>query len=231
MEKVLIGKIKKLRQIKPRSSWVSSTKMEILGQEPGFNFFPYLKPALAGLIAVCVLFGPLGYTLVKNSLPGDLLYQVRRIAHKSQAFFVSEAEKPAYQLKLANDRLEDLVKAPAKNLAPTINEFQANIFEAVRDLAYIDATTSDPLAIKKIVEETKKLEENTEKIKSLGVAINEDETEAVYEAVYKATAVYLIEYLEDRTLTEEKEEILAQMKELFEKGEYSGALEIYLINQ
>ena len=170
-EKQLIGKVRKLRQIRPRKDWVSLTKKEILGEEPGFFFFPYFKPAFAGLITIFVLFGVLGYPLVKNSLPGDVLYAVRKAVHQGQAVFISEAEKPAFQLKLANERLEDLTKAPAKNLAPTISEFQANIIEAAKNLAKIDATTSDPVAIKKIVEETRELEENIQKVESLGVVI------------------------------------------------------------
>jgi hypothetical protein len=55
-EKQLIGKIRELRQIQPRKDWVSLTKKEILGEEPGLIFFPYFKPALAGLITVFFLF-------------------------------------------------------------------------------------------------------------------------------------------------------------------------------
>jgi len=41
----------------------------------------------------------------------------------------------------------------------------------------------------------------------------------------------LIEDLEQRSLTEDKEEVLSQMKELFDGEKYSDALELYLINQ
>ncbi|MDD2697038.1 MAG: hypothetical protein PHE52_02680, partial [Candidatus Pacebacteria bacterium] len=137
-EKELIGKLQELRQISPRDNWVNFTKTQILGEEPKFTLFPYLKPAFAGFIAVFVLFIGL-YGVVKNSIPGDLLYSLRRIAHEGQAVFVPESGKTVFQLKLANDRLEDLAKAPAKNLAPTISEFKANISEAAKNLAKIDA--------------------------------------------------------------------------------------------
>ncbi len=227
-EKQLIGKVRKLRQIRPRKDWVSLTKKEILGDEPGFFFFPFFKPAMAGLIAVFVLFGAYGF--VKNSLPGDAFYSVKRAVHQGQAVFISKAEKSAFQLKLANDRLEDLTKAPVKNLAPTISEFQANIAEAAKNLAEIDATTSDPIAIKKIVEETRELEENIEKVESLGVVIGEEGMSEWNKAVKRVTENF-IEDLEETTLTKEKEEILNEMKELFEEGEYSAALELYLINR
>ncbi len=229
-EKQLIGKVRKLRQIRPRKDWVSLTKKDILGEGPGFFFFPYFKPAMAGLITIFVLFGVLGYGLVKNSLPGDVLYAIRKAVHQGQAVFIPEAEKPAFQLKLANDRLEDLTKAPAKNLAPTISEFQANIAEAAKNLVKIDATTSDPVAIKKIIEETRELEENIEKVESLGVVIGQQGMSEWNKAVKRVTE-NLIEDLEETTLTEEKEKILSEMKELFAEGEYSAALELYLINQ
>ncbi len=229
-ENELIGKLRELRQIKPRNSWVSLTKTQILGEEPKFTFFPYLKPAFAGFIAIFVFIGIFSYDLVRNSLPGDLLYSIRKVAHEGQAVFISDEGKPAFQLKLANDRLEDLTKAPVKNLAPTINEFQANISEAAKNLAKIDATTSDPIAIKKIIEETKRLEENRQKVESLGVVIGEEATAELNNALGKITE-NLIEDLENRSLTEEKEEILSQMKELFEEGKYSEVLELYLINQ
>jgi len=228
MEKELIGKLRKLRQIQPNRDWVSLTKTQILGQEPRFTFFPYFKPAFAGLVTVFILLSVFGYGFVKNSLPGDLLYVIKKVAHEGQAIFVSESEKPAFQLKLANQRLEDLTKAPAKNLAPTISEFQANISEAAKTLSKIDATTSNPAVIKKIVAETKKLEENKEKVESLGVVIGG--TEELENALAKVVG-NLIEDLKTRTLTEEKEKILEKMEELFQAGKYSEALELYWINQ
>jgi len=229
-ENELIGKLKELRQIQPQKSWVSLRKSQILPQESvGFSFFPYLRPALAGFLAVFVLMGGL-YLAVKNSVPGEALYTLRKIAHESEAFFVSEQEKPAFQLKLANDRLEDLAKASAKNLAPTISEFQANIAEAAKGLAKMDATTSDPVVMKKIVEATKKIEENKQKVESLGVVIDESETAELNNILGKIVE-NLIKDLEERILTEEKAEILSQIKELFQAKNYSEALEVYLLNQ
>lgn len=233
-DKFLIAKLQELRQIKPKKDWASFTKTQILGREPGFALFPYFnirfefKPAFAGLIAVFILFTGFGYTLVKHSIPGDSLYAIRKTYHETRVFFVSQEEKPAFQLKLANDRLEDLAKAPVKNLAPTIIEFQANISEAVRNLAQIEASASSSAAIKKIVEETRKIEENKQRVESLGVVV--EGTEELENALGKIVE-NLIKDLEERTLDEERAEILVQMKELFEEKKYSEALETYLINQ
>lgn len=223
-EEQLIGRVRELSQIKPKKDWVVFTKREVLGVEPGFSFFPYLKPAFAGFIAVCLLFGAFG--LVKNSLPGDFLYSVKKIVHEGREVITPVQEKPAFQLKLANNRLEDLTRVSVKNLAPTISEFQANISAAAENLAKIDATTSDPIVTQQIVEQTKKIKENEEKVKILGMVIEGEETENFDKAVTK----YLIKDLESRTLTEEKEIILKEAKELFEEEKYSEALELLLIN-
>lgn len=236
----LVKKIQELKKIRPRKDWVVLTKSQILGEnvKVRLSHFTYrdsisiirnlfsLKPALAGFFVVFILFGVLGFA--KNSLPGDPLYIIRKVAHFSQAILTPEAEKPAYQLKLANDRLEDLTKASVKNLAPTINEFQASISQATKELSRFDATTSSPTLIKKIVEETKKLKENKEKVEFLGVVI--EGTEELDNALGKMVGD-LIGDLEKRTLTEEKEALLLKMKELFEEGKYSEALELYLVNQ
>jgi hypothetical protein len=113
-------------------------------------------------------------------------------------------------------------------LAQTINEFQASISEAVKELAKIDATTSSATAMKQILAETKKLEENKKKVELLGMILGG--TEELDNALMKVTGD-LIGDLETRTLTEAKEEILNQMKGLFEEGKYSDALELYLTNQ
>ena len=68
------------------------------------------------------------------------------------------------------------------------------------------------------------------KIESLGVVIGEEGTQELDNAL-KNVVQLLIEDLEKRTLSEEKEEILGKMKELFEAGKYSETLELYLINQ
>ena len=221
--KELVGQLKKLRQIEPQKNWASLTKTQIMGVEPKFVLFPHFKPAFAGLIAVFILFGFFGYGFVRDAIPGDLLYVVKKVANQGQAIFVSEQEKPVFQLKLANDRLEDLTKASARNLAPTIFEFRANIFEAARDLVKMDTTTSDSMVMKQIIEETKKLEENKQKVESLGLILGEDSTNELDNA-YKILSEREIRNLDNNTLTEDQEKLLEEAKEFFEKGDYLDAL-------
>ncbi len=236
-EKELFTNLRKLRHIKPSQNWVNLTKNQILHLPEEKSaltftstferiFFPIFKPALAGFFVVFVLFGLFG--IVKNAMPGDALYIIRRVAHVGENILTSEADKPALQLRLANDRLEDLTKVSARNLAPTISEFQANVSEAAKEISRIDATTSSPTVIRKIVAGTKKLKENQQKAESLGVVIGG--TEELDNALEKI-AGNLIEDLQSRTLTEANEEVLAKMKGFFSQEKYSEVLELYLINQ
>jgi len=102
----LVKKIQGLKQIQPDKDWIVSTKTQILGEEPKVLFFPYFKPVFAGLIVFVMLFGSFGFA--QNSLPGDLLYPLKKVTERGQAIFVSEEEKPGFQLKLTNERLEEL---------------------------------------------------------------------------------------------------------------------------
>ena len=229
-EDQFIKELKELKRIKPKKDWVSLTKKEILGEDRGFSFFPLPRTVFAGLVVVCVLFGNFGYGVIKNALPGDALYSIRKAAHEGQSFFVSKEEKSIFQLKLANDRLKDLATVPARNLAPTINEFQANIREAAKGLGNLNVSTSSPETMKKIVKETKEFEENKQMIESLGVVVANGGTSEFESALKKVVSDSIID-LKSRTLSENETEILEKMEQLVQEEKYSEALELYLTSQ
>jgi len=228
-EKTLIGKIEILRQIRPRKNWVILTKKRILGEErtlPGLFldsfrvfqglFFQY-KLALASLVLLFILGGT--FVFAQKSLPGEPLFIVKKMTEKTRAVFISEEEKPKAQLELANRRLEDLAKIAEKNdvrkLAPAIDEFQANVSEAAKNLAKAKTVGKD------IVVQTQELEKNKEKIeKTLATQIGTEELENVY----KDLAEQQIKDLENSSLTESQEKILEEAKEYFEAGDYSNSL-------
>ena len=220
-EKELIGKIQELRQIKPRKDWVLSNKVSLLGEDTGFTFFPYFKPALVGLVSVFVLFGLFGFS--QNSVPGNFLYSIKKITEKSQSFFVSDEGKTDFAFNLADKRMEELTRIAGnnqvKNLPQAITEVQASISEAVKNLSSSDQKDLEKLA------ELGKNKQIAEQI--LAAQIDSEELDNAY----TTTTDSLIKDLETRTLTEEQREILIQMKELFEAGEYQQVLELYLTNQ
>ena len=149
-EAELIKKIQKLRQIQPRKDWVLFTKSQILGEEPKMDvslfslvgkifpmaqiFSPFrflnfknLKPVLVTLASLFILISGV-FIFAQNSLPGDLLYSVKKITERSQSVFVSEDNIIKFELNIAEKRLDDLAKVTqknsVKNLAPAINEYK-----------------------------------------------------------------------------------------------------------
>jgi len=214
-EREVIEKIKILKQIKPEKKWVFLTKEKILGKTP---FFPFLKPAFAGLLFILIILG-----LSLTSLPGEPFYFIKKIVERGQTVFVSENEKPKLELKLANKRLEELSKIAERNdvkkLAPAINETKESVAQATKNL--VKSKKIDKEIVKKTLELEKKKQE-VEKV--LGTKITEEETENPAKLVAK----YLIEDFEKRTLSEDQKQVLEKAKEYFENGDYAKVLELLL---
>jgi len=242
-EDELIRKIKELRQIQPRKDWVVLTKREILGQETVIQniqhralnvlevlprMFSQPKPVFAALVSLLVLIGT--FSFAQNSLPGDLLYPIKKIAERSQSVFVSEDNTIKFELNIAEKRLDDLAKIAeknsVKNLAPAINEYK----ESVSDVAKSLAVENNKEVVKEIVSGVKKLEEKEQQVRTLGAVIGENEEldKALAQKMVE-TLETLIKDLEGRTLTEDQQEDFAEAKEYFEAGDYNQAL-IELLN-
>jgi len=231
-EKELIGKIRQLRQIKPRKDWVILAKGQIFGEEKvrlswieSLRLIFQSKPVLAGALAIFILFGV--FSAAQSSLPGDLIYPVKKITEKARAVFVSETDKPKVDLELANKRLEEISKIASQNqvkkLAPAIEEYQKSVKKVATSLKKIAATTSDPAVVRKITEEAQKFEKKREEVESLGVVIGE-ETKEELDNAYKFYAEQEIKNLENSSLTEKQKEILKEAKEYFEEGDFLNAL-------
>jgi hypothetical protein len=243
-EKQLIAKIKKLKQIKPKEDWVYFAKNQILNEtlEPektslslvtfikeiqrGERFVFRHKPAFAFLTVLAVFIGLFGFT--QNSVPGDSLFALKKIAEQGQAVFISQKDQPKHNLEIANKRLDDLFKIAEENevanLATAINEYQETVSKAAESLAKADNPD-----INEINDVIKKLAEKEEKVKSLGIEIGE--AEELNNVLAKIVEAEIIE-LEDKELSSEQEEVLIKIKQDYETGDYSNALEnILLLNQ
>ena len=247
-EKQLIAKIKKLKQIKPQEDWVYFTKNQILNEtldqrslapEKGAKLLNFIeeirrgerfvfrhKPAFAFLTVLAIFIGLFGFT--QNSVPGDSLFALKKIAEQSQAVFISQKDQPKHNLEIANKRLDDLFKIAEENevanLASAINEYQETVSKAAESLARADEPD-----IKEIAKVIKEFEEKKEIIKSLGIEIGE--AEELNNVLAKIVETEIIE-LEDRELTLEQEEVLIKIKQDYEQGNYPQALEdILLFNQ
>lgn len=228
-DKELIKRIRILRQIEPSKKWVFLAKTRILGEEFTqkqreniFSIFnPILKPAGLGFGFSLILFIFFGFC--QNSLPGDLLYSVKRATENSQQIFFSEAERSKMDLELANKRLEELSKVTQKNdvkkLAPAINEFKTNISKTAKNLAKIKKID------KRTIDNVVKIEENKEKIeKILAVEIGNNDYNEYLKAMARVVENQLND-LEKRTLNKEQKEILEKAKQDYQNEKYNSALE------
>ena len=234
-EKELIKKLQILKDIKPRKDWVVLTKSQILGKEQKIELTPFsvlrlffqfklAKPAFASLIFIFVLSG--AFIFAQNSLPGDLLYPIKKITERSQKPFVSEKE---FNVKIVNNRLDDLASVAqgnlTKNLAPAINEYKASVSEVAKDLVR-DETKKNPDELKKIVKEVQNIEKKTSELKSLGVVVPENiELDLSLVELIKLQ----VQDLEGRTLTPEQIKCIGDIKADIEAGRYSDALEKILV--
>lgn len=233
-ETELVAKIKKLRSIEPRKEWVFLTKKRLFEEINSKSFFHNekwgifetifrYKYATASLIVV-LLMGSI-FVSAQQSLPGDLFYPIKKIAERARLAVVPKQDQPTLQLEYANQQLENLVKIAekkrVKKLAPLIEEYQDNVSEAAKILKKIENPD-----VEKIVEKTKELEENKEKAKSLGIVIEEPKE-------LKSALANMVENeisdLEKKTLSPSQEKMLEEIKEDYNKGKYSQALEKILI--
>ncbi len=242
-EKELIKKIKKLRQIKPRQDWVVLAKREILERSPEIertppqrrtrfievlevfsSLFAPKRLAYATLTLLFILIGTFGFA--QNTVPGDLLFPLRKVTEKGQSLFVSEKGQLKYDFELVNKRLEDLTKIVQKyeteRIEPATEELQATITEAAEKLT--QKTEQNPKAIREVAFEIKEFEDKKSILATRG-ALTDEETEDLDNAL-KQVIEREIEKLEDSTLTEEQEEILEQAKQDFENKDYSQALRV-----
>ena len=220
-EAELIKKIKTLKEIKPRNDWVLLTKSQILGDvevRPQHFLFPFFKPAYAGVFVVLFLIGLFEFS--QSALPGEPLYFIKRASEQTVASFTPQEQKSKVNLESANKRLEELNQIAqnpneVKKLAPTMSEFQANVSEAVKNLVNVKRVDEG------LVAQTKKLEENKEKVEK--VLATKIETEEYDNALSKLVERE-IQDLEERTLNEEQTATLQEAKADFEVGNYSEAL-------
>jgi hypothetical protein len=233
-DKDLIKKIQLLKQVRPRKDWVVLTKNQILGEQPGLieeislslRWALQYKTAFATLVVFAVLAGTIGFA--QDSLPGEVLYSVKKITERGQAVFVSEEELPKYNLEIANKRLEELSKIAqtnqVKKLAPALNEFKYSVSEAAESLTRIKEPEKVHKAGREIVKEMRKLEENKEKIETYGVVIGDAKE------IENAMCQLVKREIEGLgTLTEEQEELLSEAEQYLEKGKCGLAFEKILL--
>ena len=160
-EEQLINKIQQLKTVTPNNDWVLSNKANLLGEEKHLDWSLFFRPALVGasLFAVTVAFN-----ISQNSLPGELLFTLKRLTESKDTMLCSKDEKTLRNFELANKRLEELFliaeSNEVKKIAPAINEFQLTIKDVAKDLSKAYITGSE--LHEDLIGEANKLEEAKE---------------------------------------------------------------------
>jgi hypothetical protein len=239
-EKELISKLKELKKIQPSREWVLYTKRKILAKETDWekNFSPsftaffknlFFHPQRAftfSLILVGLFFALTSFA--QNSLPGDFLYPLKKIAEKSYYLLVPESKKPDFLLSINEKRLAELDRiarsGQTKSLFPAINEVEETRKETAKEISKIVKEKGGEVAVKSIEKYLHNKEKTMRVFGTLGI---EPELSQEDEKLY---AEFLIKDWEKRALNENQELLLKEAKILFEKKDFSAVLNL-LINQ
>ena len=233
-EEQLIEQIKSLKEIKPRKEWALLLKSkiltcpsealakegQILAQSVSFadilkSVFFQRKLAYSFAAVLLMVLGAFGFA--QNTVPGDLLFPVKKIAEQSQASLTGHTGLKQNAVVL-NNRINDLVQVAkagkSNNISSTIDEIKANATELAKDLK--DNPVDDPQTLKDIAVSLKTL---------ASVPGTDLKSNPGIEVLYQIVAQQQIDELKKSTLTASQQEMLIEIEDLYSKGDYSTALE------
>ncbi len=244
-EKQLIQQIKGLKEIKPRQEWAVLLKSEIFAEKQEAVKIPAQKAAnwkieefienwkliiensfgrkLAYSFATLafIFVGLVGFA--QYTMPGDLLFPVRKITEQSEAALTGQTRIKQDVANL-NNRINDLAKVAKEgkkdNIFPAISEVNEKAGILVKNLK--ESNVEDADTIKEIAAS----------LKVLADVAGADVTDIPeINSLYQTLAERQIADLEKSTLTEEQENGLVEIKGLYKEEKYVEALEkILLIN-
>lgn len=233
-QKQLIEELKALKDIKPRQEWVILAKSQIFNnaEDRGVIVNPARKASIFDVIAsiniqrrlaysfaslVFIFVGLVGFA--QYTMPGDLLFPVRKITERSEAALAGQTELRQNAATL-NNRINDLAKAAKDgkkdNIPATISEINTKASELVKDIK--QKTVEDPETLKEIAASLKVLADVTSADQDL-------ENTADVKDLYQAVVESQIADFKTATLTDEQAIILLEAEALYEKGENVEALE------
>lgn len=256
-EKELIKKLSHLKQIKPREEWIVLVRQRLFEQEAQPMPAPLQKerfwdmlqgigrfirfmvkyaerPAIViPLLALIVAGGAIGKGVLE-SLPGDTLYPLRSAVEQVSLRLSDVEERPFLEFDLAQQRLSDLKmvaeRNSLKNLPAAIQEFEANASKVSEGfLQIVENQPEMALQASRQIVQLQKEKSEVEQI--LGTKIGEEQEEEIKDTI-RILVEYEVAYLETRSLLEEQELLLENVKILIEEGDYEAALEtIWTLSQ
>jgi len=196
-DKDLIKRIKGLREITPNDEWINDSRSKLMteiGLEEGadfmgIGFFQWLRHPQAVALATCLvvifLGGPwLSLKASQSSLPGDLLYSVKKIGEDAQLIITSRENEINLQTEFASRRLEELIKINDDILSPEDIKTEKTK-QAINNLRESLAKIKDNVSnvskenMAAVSERTQRIEENLNKTKNeVSLLVRQDIEEA-----------------------------------------------------
>jgi hypothetical protein len=238
-EKQLIENLKALKEIKPNQEWATLLKSQILSENTKFEAvkLPAEKFGILETISsvffqkkfvysfaafAFVIVGLIGFA--QSTVPGDLLFPVRKISEQSTAALSGKAVLKQ-DVATLNNRINDLAQVAKQgkkdNVPSAISEISTNVSALAKALK--ENPVNDPETIKDIADGLKVLAS----VPGTDLSENPDVID-----LYKTVVQSQIEDIEKTTLTAEQKEIMAEVRDLYDNGKYLDALEkILLINK
>jgi len=238
-EKKLIGQIRELKEIKPRKEWVILTKSEIFNEigeskkifaqnniVPSFKikiptFFFSKKLAYSSIAFVFIFIGLIGFA--NNTVPGDLLFPIKKITEQSTAALSGETALKQ-NLTTLNHRINDLAQVSKggkiSRIPSVMNEVNANASALAENLK------------KELIADSATISEIAISLKTLATVMGPDLAEnSDMKILYKTVIESQVADMEKSTLTEKQAETLKEVKELYKEEKYQRALELTLDSQ
>ena len=230
-DKNLIKKLKGLKEIKPSDNWLNSARNSLLaeinlkeeddeGLMPHSGFFNWLKQPQAFALTVClalIFFGGPWMTIKasQSSLPGELLYSVKKISEGVQTTIVSDGGKAGLQAEFAGRRLEELNKITYDSFSfeekteksgVVVNKFKDNLAQISQNVSMGSKDEIVAVAL-----QTKKLEEKLEKTTG---EISSEVKEIAEKAIDEAKSKILAALIEDGKRSNDQENASSTDKEI-----------------
>lgn len=209
-DKDLIKKLKGLNEIKPSKNWLNSARNNLLaeinlkeetneGLMLNSGFLNWLKQPQAVALTIClsiIFFGGPWMTLKasQSSLPGDLLYSVKKISEGVQTTIASDSSEVSLQAEFANRRLEELNKITynsfsseekTKKTDQVMDDFNNNLAKMSQNVSTISKEEAVVIAQK-----TKKIEESLKRTEDgISAEVKEIAKKAIDDVKYQILAV------------------------------------------
>jgi len=173
------------------------------------------KLAYAFAVVLFLIVGVFGFT--RNTMPGDLLFPVKKIAEQSQATLTGQTglkQDIATLSSRINDLSQVAKEGKTNNIPSAISEVSANVKDLAQNLK--NNPTQDPQTIKEIANSLKTLAD----VPGTDLSQNPD-VQNLYQTIVESQ----IADLKKTTLTDGQNNILTRAEDLAGQGKYTDALE------